>query len=1116
MKRGGIWLVLAGFALAAWGGIRLRFDADALNLLPGDLPVVRGLQWQQQHFAGSRELLITLSGTDSDALAANAREIVERLRARPDLVRAAQAFPPWIEAPADAAENLAWLWLQQAPGEFLTLVQRFAADALDRRLGQTQETLATAIDPSALTRASYDPLNLSQLPGSRPPPGAGMDDGVGTFQNVDGTFRLVHVEPAVESLDYRGTSRWLTEVRREVQSISNPPALAFTGGPVFLAEIAVGMERDLRNSVLTTIAAIGVLFWLAHRSLRPLLGLVAALAVTLLGTLAFGGLVFGTINVISAGFAAVLLGLVVDYGLVGYQEARAHPELSLAAIRRRSGPGIAWSAVTTAGTFVLLRWAGLPGLAQLGTLTAFGLLFGAVVMVFGFLPWAVRGIKNAHYDPIPAAAINLAGIRRHARWGLLVTGVLFFAALGVVIQRGWPAATGDTTPLRPRQSEAYSAMEEVRSRLGRTNDPLWLLCSGVSPDAVALTLASADLVLSNALVRGELASYSLPLDFWPRPDHVRTNLAAAALLSGASERFRSVALAAGFTRESLGFDEAILAKWSRWAADPSRVPLWPTNSTATWLRRQFAAQTATGEWMVLGLVDPGKRPFSPGALPPEVVVSGWELLGPALLERVSGRVRWLTGVILVVIAASLWLAFRRWTEVGLGLAALVTALGLLLAVMSAMGATWNLLSLVAIPLLLGSSVDSTIHVQLALRRGGGWTALWRSTGRALVLCAGANIAGFGSLAWSNNAGLASLDLVCAGGVFLVLLVALGLLPTWWWAGVGQVKVSSSSVAQPPRADELGRPIETAVADAQAGRPSSFYTKGAWWLGSRLIRWLPRASAMRLARVVALGYCRLNPGRTRTVRENLEPLTGNSAAALAVAVRRNFSQFAMKVVDLWRFEAGADVSGLVRPGSGWEHFRAAEAGGGGILLVTLHLGNWEFGAILLRENGLRPLVLTAPEPGSGFTELRAAGRARQQIDTLVVGSDPFAFVEVIRRLQGGGVVAVLMDRPGTATAVTVELLGRPFAASSAAVELARASGCVLLPTYVVQEGDGYCAHLLPPIQYNRHELNQRGARADLTKEILRAFEPVLRQYPDQWFHFVPVWQRAIQEEPEPRR
>ena len=123
---------------------------------------------------------------------------------------------------------------------------------------------------------------------------------------------------------------------------------------------------------------------------------------------------------------------------------------------------------------------------------------------------------------------------------------------------------------------------------------------------------------------------------------------------------------------------------------------------------------------------------------------------------------------------------------------------------------------------------------------------------------------------------------------------------------------------------------------------------------------------------------------------------------------------------------------------------------------------------------------------------------------MVGEDPFAFVEVMRRLQDGGVVALLMDRPAAARAVEVEFFGRPCLASIAAAELARATGCVVLPVFVVREGDGHIARTLAPVEHDRRELGDRAARARFTGRILRAFEPAVRTFSTQWFHFVPVW------------
>jgi lauroyl/myristoyl acyltransferase len=89
-------------------------------------------------------------------------------------------------------------------------------------------------------------------------------------------------------------------------------------------------------------------------------------------------------------------------------------------------------------------------------------------------------------------------------------------------------------------------------------------------------------------------------------------------------------------------------------------------------------------------------------------------------------------------------------------------------------------------------------------------------------------------------------------------------------------------------------------------------------------------------------------------------------------------------------------------------------------------------------------------------------------------------------------------------VEVKLFGRKFFASIAAAELARASGCAIVPGYIVRRGGNFFAQMLPEINYDRAAVGNRAARIELTQQILRAFEPAIRQHLTQWFHFVPVW------------
>jgi len=324
---------------------------------------------------------------------------------------------------------------------------------------------------------------------------------------------------------------------------------------------------------------------------------------------------------------------------------------------------------------------------------------------------------------------------------------------------------------------------------------------------------------------------------------------------------------------------------------------------------------------------------------------------------------------------------------------------------------------------------------------------------------------------------------------LNMVIAIYLLPCWWQRLAGG---------------------DSEAAGAGDPRPPLFYRAFAWRIGLRLARLVPQRLARAVGRTSIHVYWRIAPKRRTVVIENLAAALTDDRQAAKAAAMHLFDNFAIKVVDLLRSEAGLESGGDLGEATGWEYFKVAREGYRGVLLLTPHLGNWEFGARFLRREGINLNVVTLSEPGSNFTELRRSARARSNIETLVIGHDPFAFVEIIRRLQEGATVALLVDRPPKATATTVELFGRPFAASVAAAELARASGCALLPFVVLWTGRDYSAHLFPPIAYDRGGLRNRQERQRLTNDVMRFFEPLIRRHVDQWYHFVPVWPQPASE------
>jgi len=1110
LKRWWWALLLVAVGLGLW---RLRFDVDILDLLPPDEPTVQGLKLYQQHFANARELIITLRAPDADQAERLAGELAERLREHTNLVAEVTWQAPWNEHPEQLGELLGWLWFNQSPASFGSLTNRLAPGQLKSALEQTKEALATSMSPMDLARREYDPFDLLTMPALTNLASFSSGQSQQMFASPDGKFRLLYVESAEDLGSYRSCESWLKSIHAVVDSLRTGKqkedwkgvVVRYTGRPVFVEEIATSMQRDMSHSVGATSVIIALLFWLMHRRWKPMLWLLALLMLILGATLALGALVLGSISVVSMGFAAVLLGLAVDYAVVHYQEALAHPQMTVPEIRRAIAPSILWAAITTMSAFLVLNLGGLPGLGQLGTLVAIGIALSALVMVMIYLPplFPERRKPRPNQPPFrwwnyfvapqqpPVAAPAPAGKFR-LQATLLLTGLIFLGT-NMVLCFHQPGLDRTGHALQPQHGEAQITLDEITKELGLPPQPLWVIISGQDEPEVYQRLTKADELLAGAVSNHVIGRYLLPTALWPRVEFQRANRATATVLGKKGPLLRNAALAEGFNTNALVLTEEMVRTWARAGAGTN--VFWPTNHVSQWLLKRFITRTPN-KWMVMGLAYPATNQvattaltdLSKGLAKNGALLSGWELLGNATLKRVQSRMWMVVTPMVVLVLLSLWFAFRRAMEILLGTAVLCLSGLCLLAIMALSGWTWNLMNLMALPLILGTGVDYTLFIQLALRRhSGDLVIVRRSVGRALMLCGGTAVTGFGSLGFSSNPGMASLGKVCAVGIGANMLISVFLLPAWWRL------LSQKSEVRSQKSEISGKPAQPA-----------FYRAGLWRLGLVIVRILPVGLVKGFAVVVADFYWRFQRWRCEVVVQNFLPIFAGNRAAAEKAAHQLHRNFATKLVDLWRVESGVPVRNwLTHPGE-LDIIRAARQRGHGTLFITLHLGNWEHGGLLLTQLGIRLTILTQAEPDDGLTDLRIEARRRCGVETLVIGQDDFAFVEVIKQLQAGADLAISLDRPPERGGVPIEFFGHPFEASLAAAELARASGCALIGVTIVRRPNGYAVKVLPEFTYDRKALGNREARQELTQQILRAFEPEIRKDMDQWYQFTPIW------------
>ena len=757
-------------SLAGWFGIsRLDFDVDPLSLLPQHLPGLEGTRLLRD--LKRDQLIITLQSEDAELLEVAADSLAEHLAVKKDLAASVKHKSLLQSDPEVIAEVIAWLWRNAPPEKVAALSASLAADKLPALLEKSREATVNSLDLQNATLTGYDPFGiargaLAMLSPNGDPAAMASDE----FTSADGTLRLLFIQPPAAALaDYRTVNAWLTKLRQDIRETwqKSDESLAkvqigFTGDPAFQAEIATGMESDMRQSISAVTFIVGFLFWLLHRRIVPLFWLLLAILCANLLTLGAAGVIYGSLNVMSMGFAAILTGLIEDFGVIGLHAASEHPRESYREILLRVLPGVAWSAVAIAAIFATLGLSQLPGVAQLGLLAALGVLIGAAVMLLGFLPLGMKPyVVHASACETPAPRLGLT-LQKTFTWLL---AALVLTATAAILIKGFPHADFGSSVLRPKQSEAFDTSEQIEAKMIASDQTIPLLFHAANTDQLRQTLAAASKLLTDI-------PHTLPTALIPNSANQDSNTPTLQSLATNGKVLQAALDTAGFTDTAFSLTQKVLAKWR--------------SDTSTLSTEHLALISASpdGSVTALGSFSPPRGIHDPLLAKLEAIPcvhpAGWNYLRVSLeplLQREITRVCLPTAGIALVLFVLVFHGKRERLHASGVL--IVTAI-VLLGAMALLDLSWNLMSIAAVPLCLGLGLDFTIHMMHTLREKGSTAAHAASLGRSLAYCGLSTGLAFGSLALGSNRGLISLGLTTMIGVITVLLTSSFALPYVWF------------------------------------------------------------------------------------------------------------------------------------------------------------------------------------------------------------------------------------------------------------------------------------------------------------------------------------------------
>lgn len=274
---------------------------------------------------------------------------------------------------------------------------------------------------------------------------------------------------------------------------------------------------------------------------------------------------------------------------------------------------------------------------------------------------------------------------------------------------------------------------------------------------------------------------------------------------------------------------------------------------------------------------------------------------------------------------------------------------------------------------------------------------------------------------------------------------------------------------------------------------------------RALSALPEPAALAAAALVGEALFHLRPEARRVVTRNIRRVVGTELdqSSLDRWVKRSFRAYARYWVEgarLAKTPASEIMQRVVT--EGLVYLTDAMATGNGVVMALPHVGSWEYGGAYLALKGF-PMTAVAeriepPELFDYFVRERAA------MGLTVIPLGPDSGAAVVQRVRQGGLVGLLCDRDLNQNGIDVEFFGEITTMPAGPATVALRTGATLLVA-AVYSGPG-CDHravVLPPIDTTR----TGSFRSDvhrITQEIAIRFEGLIRQAPEQWHVFQPLW------------
>jgi KDO2-lipid IV(A) lauroyltransferase len=263
--------------------------------------------------------------------------------------------------------------------------------------------------------------------------------------------------------------------------------------------------------------------------------------------------------------------------------------------------------------------------------------------------------------------------------------------------------------------------------------------------------------------------------------------------------------------------------------------------------------------------------------------------------------------------------------------------------------------------------------------------------------------------------------------------------------------------------------------------------------------LPHAAAVHVGDFLGRVVARVAPLRGRVADENLAAAfpdwTPAERSARLGAMYRHLGRMLAEflrapVLSPARIDAWTIVEGE-------EHLARAREAGNGALVLSGHLGNWEWLAAAAAARGYPLDLLVAPQRNERVQAFITRCRAGLGVGVFLSKRERHELRELLKRLATGRVLGTLVDQDAGPGGAFVPFFGRPASAATGPFRMALRANATVLPVFTWREGLSHRMVVEPPLVRSPDLDDDAQARA-WAAEFHARLEARIRAHPEQWF------------------